>query len=146
MAIVREALAAPLHWIASNAGLEGAVVVHRVREADWGHGLNAAKLTYGDLVAEGIIDPVKVTRSAVTNAASIARMVLTTESSVVEKKEEEPPAAGHDQQEPCSVARRRVPLLSKRSRQVSLVLALGCHPLCGRVRRLFVVVMRVAHG
>ncbi len=95
--LVREALAAPLAWIANNAGLEGAVVVSKVAEMEWGHGLNAAKLTYGDLVADGVVDPVKVTRSAVTNAASIARMVLTTEASVVEKKEEEPEAAagGH---------------------------------------------------
>jgi chaperonin GroEL len=93
--LVREALAAPLTWIANNAGLEGPVVVSKVRELGWGHGLNAAKLTYGDLLADGVVDPVKVTRSAVTNAASIARMVLTTEASVVEKKEEEPEAAGH---------------------------------------------------
>jgi len=70
--------------------------VSKVKELGWGHGLNAAKLTYGDLSADGVVDPVKVTRSAVTNAASIARMVLTTEASVVEKKEEEPEAAaGH---------------------------------------------------
>jgi chaperonin GroEL len=94
--IVRDALAAPLHWIAANAGFEGAVVVNKVRGLDWGHGFNAAKLTYGSLVDAGVVDPVKVTRSAVTNAASIARMVLTTESSVVEKKAEEPAAgAGH---------------------------------------------------
>ncbi|OLF12476.1 chaperonin GroEL [Actinophytocola xanthii] len=92
--LVREALAAPLSWIAANAGQEGAVVVSKVREQEWGHGFNAAKLTYGDLVADGVVDPVKVTRSAVTNAASIARMVLTTEASVVEKKEEEPEGAG----------------------------------------------------
>jgi chaperonin GroEL len=92
--LVREALSAPLVWIANNAGLEGAVVVSKVKEMDWGHGLNAAKLTYGDLVADGVVDPVKVTRSAVTNAASIARMVLTTEASIVEKKEEEPETAG----------------------------------------------------
>jgi chaperonin GroEL len=95
--LVRDALAAPLAWIAINGGLEGAVVVSKVKELEWGHGLNAAKLTYGDLIADGVVDPVKVTRSAVTNAASIARMVLTTEASVVEKKEEEPEAAagGH---------------------------------------------------
>lgn len=90
VAIVREALGSALFWIAANAGLEGAVVVNKVREQDWGFGLNAATLVYGDLLEAGIIDPVKVTRSAVTNAASIARMVLTTESAVVEKKEEEP--------------------------------------------------------
>ncbi|QQQ75895.1 chaperonin GroEL [Saccharothrix sp. 6-C] len=94
VAIVREALGSALFWIAANAGLEGAVVVNKVREQDWGFGLNAATLVYGDLLEAGIIDPVKVTRSAVTNAASIARMVLTTESAVVEKKEEEPAGAG----------------------------------------------------
>ena len=92
--LVQEALAAPLAWIAANAGVEGPVVVSKVIELGWGHGFNAAKLTYGDLVADGVVDPVKVTRSAVTNAASIARMVLTTEASVVEKKEEEPESAG----------------------------------------------------
>ncbi|MFC6089631.1 chaperonin GroEL [Saccharothrix lopnurensis] len=95
VAIVREALGAALFWIAANAGLEGAVVVNKVREQEWGFGLNAANLTYGDLLEAGIIDPVKVTRSAVANAASIARMVLTTESAVVEKKEEESGSAGH---------------------------------------------------
>jgi chaperonin GroEL len=93
--IVRAALEAPLIWIAANAGLEGVVVASKVRDQKWGHGFNASTLTYGDLVADGVVDPVKVTRSAVTNAASIARMVLTTEASVVEKKEEEPEGAGH---------------------------------------------------
>ncbi|EWC63150.1 Heat shock protein 60 family chaperone GroEL [Actinokineospora spheciospongiae] len=93
--IVREALSAPLFWIAANGGQEGAVVVNKVRELPWGQGFNAAKLTYGDLLADGVVDPVKVTRSAVANAASIARMVLTTESAVVEKKEDEPADAGH---------------------------------------------------
>jgi len=79
------ALTAPLYWIATNAGLDGAVAVNRVSELPAGHGLNAATLTYGDLVADGVIDPVKVTRSAVLNAASVARMVLTTETAVVEK-------------------------------------------------------------
>jgi len=94
VAIVREALSSALYWIASNAGLEGAVVVNKVREGEWGFGFNAAKLVYEDLLDAGIIDPVKVTRSAVTNAASIARMVLTTESAIVEKKEHEPASAG----------------------------------------------------
>jgi chaperonin GroEL len=94
--VVRDALTSPLFWIAANAGQEGAVVVNRVLEsADWGHGYNAATLAYGDLVKDGVVDPVKVTRSAVANAASIARMVLTTESAIVDKKEEEPAAAGH---------------------------------------------------
>jgi chaperonin GroEL len=94
VAIVREALNAPLHWIATNAGLEGAVVVHKVADLDWGQGFNAAKLTYGNLLDDGVVDPVKVTRYALSNAASIARMVLTTESAVVEKKEDAP-EAGH---------------------------------------------------
>jgi chaperonin GroEL len=95
VALVAKALTAPLFWIAANSGLEGAVVVNKVREGEWGFGINAASLEYGDLLDQGIIDPVKVTRSAVANAASIARMVLTTESAVVEKKVEEPAAAGH---------------------------------------------------
>ena len=96
-AIVRRACAAPLFWIAANGGAEGAVVVGRVREQEWGHGYNAESGTYQDLVSAGIIDPVKVTRSAVINAASIARMVLTTESAIVDKPVEQQPAAdgGH---------------------------------------------------
>ncbi|CPR13366.1 chaperonin GroEL [Mycobacterium bohemicum DSM 44277] len=90
-----EALAAPLYWIASNAGLDGAVVVNKVSELPAGHGLNAETLTYGDLVAEGVIDPVKVTRSAVVNAASVARMVLTTETAVVERPAHEEDDHGH---------------------------------------------------
>jgi chaperonin GroEL len=93
--IVRDALSAPLFWIASNAGLEGAVVTSKVADLEWGFGFNAATLEYGDLVGAGVIDPVKVTRSAIANAASIARMVLTTESAIVEKKEDEPADAGH---------------------------------------------------
>jgi chaperonin GroEL len=92
--IVRKALMAPLFWIAANGGQEGAVVVAKVAEQEWGQGFNAATLTYGDLMADGVVDPVKVTRSAVVNAASIARMVLTTESSVVDKPEPPAPAAG----------------------------------------------------
>jgi chaperonin GroEL len=95
--LVQDALSAPLFWIAANAGQQGAVVVNRVRElTEWGHGFNAATLTFGDLVRDGVVDPVKVTRSAIANAASIARMVLTTESAIVEKKEEDKAgAAGH---------------------------------------------------
>jgi chaperonin GroEL len=96
VAIVRRALTSPLFWIAANGGLEGAVVIGKVADQEWGHGFNAETLAYGDLVADGVVDPVKVTRSAVVNAASIARMVLTTESSVVDKPEPAaPPAAGH---------------------------------------------------
>jgi chaperonin GroEL len=78
-------LSAPLYWIATNAGMDGAVVVNKVCELPAGHGFNAATLTYGDLIAEGVIDPVKVTRSAVLNAASVARMILTTETAIVER-------------------------------------------------------------
>ena len=87
--VVRDAAKAPLYWIATNAGLDGAVIVQKVAEAEKGHGFNAATLSYGDLVADGVIDPVKVTRSAVVNAASVARMVLTTETAVTDKHEEE---------------------------------------------------------
>ncbi|GAA1656255.1 60 kDa chaperonin 2 [Mycolicibacterium murale] len=83
--VFSSALSAPLFWIATNAGLDGAVVVSKVEGAEVNHGFNAATLTYGDLVAEGVIDPVKVTRSAVLNAASVARMILTTETAVVDK-------------------------------------------------------------
>ncbi|ANE79393.1 chaperonin GroL [Mycobacterium adipatum] len=87
--VFSSALSAPLFWIATNAGLDGAVVVNKVAELPGGQGFNAATLTYGDLLAEGIVDPVKVTRSAVLNAASVARMILTTETAVVEKPAEE---------------------------------------------------------
>ncbi|MFT4124759.1 MAG: chaperonin GroEL [Gordonia sp. (in: high G+C Gram-positive bacteria)] len=93
--VLRAAVKAPLHWIAANAGLDGAVVVDKVANAERGHGLNAATLTYGDLVAEGIIDPVKVTRSAVVNAASVGRMVLTTETAVTDKPEAAAAADAH---------------------------------------------------
>jgi chaperonin GroEL len=89
------ALSSPLYWIATNAGLDGSVVVNKVSELPKGQGFNAATLTYGDLLADGIVDPVKVTRSAVLNAASVARMVLTTETAVVDKPAEEPEHAGH---------------------------------------------------
>ncbi|WP_306356461.1 MULTISPECIES: chaperonin GroEL [unclassified Nocardia] len=91
--VVRQALLSPLYWIASNAGVDGAVVVAKVSEGK--EGFNAATLTYGDLVTEGVVDPVKVTRSAVENATSVARMVLTTESAVVDKPAEEESANGH---------------------------------------------------
>ena len=87
-AVVRAAVE-PLRWIAENAGDEGYVVVERVKEAQVGHGLNAATGEYVDLVEAGIIDPVKVARSALRNAASIAGLVLTTETLVVEKQDDE---------------------------------------------------------
>jgi len=94
--VVRRALDEPLRWIAENGGAQGYVVVAKVREAGVGSGYNAATEQYGDLVAQGVLDPVKVTKAALTNAASIAGMLLTTETLIVEKPEEEDsPAAGH---------------------------------------------------
>jgi chaperonin GroEL len=87
--LVRKACDEPLRWIAENAGLEGYVVVAKVRELGKNEGFNAATDVYGDLVKDGVIDPVKVTRSALANAASIAAMFITTEVLVYEKKEEE---------------------------------------------------------
>ncbi|MFE7590593.1 chaperonin GroEL [Kitasatospora sp. NPDC057512] len=89
VAVVRKALHEPLRWIAQNAGLEGYVITSKVSELEIGQGYNAATGEYGDLVKAGVIDPVKVTRSALENAASIASLLLTTETLVVEKKEEE---------------------------------------------------------
>jgi chaperonin GroEL len=94
--IVRKALYEPLRWIAENAGEQGYVVTAKVTDLSSGHGFNADTGEYGDLVKAGVIDPVKVTRSALRNAASIASMILSTDTLVVEKKEdEEPAAAGH---------------------------------------------------
>jgi len=92
--IVRKAAAEPLRWIAENAGLEGYVAVSKVSELELGNGLNAETGVYGDLIKAGIIDPVKVTRSALRNAASIASMILTTNTLVVEKKVQEESADG----------------------------------------------------
>ena len=94
--VVRRALYAPARWIAENAGAEGGVVIARIADMPVGHGYNAATNEFGDLLAQGVIDPVKVTRSAVQNAASIAGMLLTTEVLVSEKPEPETaPANGH---------------------------------------------------
>ncbi|RBY96081.1 chaperonin GroEL [Blastococcus sp. TF02-8] len=91
--IVRVALEAPLKQIAVNAGLEGGVVAEKVRNSETGHGLNAATGEYVDLVAAGIIDPAKVTRSALQNAASIAALFLTTEAVIADKPEKAAAAA-----------------------------------------------------
>ncbi|WP_300342753.1 chaperonin GroEL [Nesterenkonia sp.] len=87
--IVKRALVQPLRWIAQNAGEDGFVVASKVAELEPNHGYNAKTGEYGDLISAGVIDPVKVTRSALQNAASIAALVLTTETLVVEKKDEE---------------------------------------------------------
>jgi chaperonin GroEL len=92
--IVKIALDAPLRQIAVNAGLEGGVVVEKVRNLDVGHGLNAATGEYVDMLAAGIIDPAKVTRSALQNAASIAALFLTTEAVVADRPEKNPAPAG----------------------------------------------------
>ncbi len=83
--VFSSALSLPLFWIATNAGVDGSVVVNKVSELPVGHGFNAATLVYGDLIADGVIDPVKVTRSALLNAASVARMILSTETAIVEQ-------------------------------------------------------------
>ncbi|WP_031509471.1 chaperonin GroEL [Streptomyces megasporus] len=93
-AAVKAALEAPLKQIAVNAGLEGGVIVEKVRNLTPGHGLNAATGEYVDMIAEGIIDPAKVTRSALQNAASIAALFLTTEAVIADKPEKA--AAGAD--------------------------------------------------
>jgi chaperonin GroEL len=92
--IVRVALEAPLKQIAINAGLEGGVVAEKVKNLSTGHGLNAATGEYVDMVATGIVEPAKVTRSALQNAASIAALFLTTEAVVADKPEKAPAAAG----------------------------------------------------
>ncbi|MEO7752844.1 MAG: chaperonin GroEL, partial [Terracoccus sp.] len=94
-AIVRKAVQEPLRWIAENAGLQGYVVTSKVAELPLGQGLNAATGEYGDLIAAGVIDPVKVTRSALRNAESIASMILTTDTLVVDKPEDQDDADGH---------------------------------------------------
>jgi len=94
--LVRKACDEPLRWIAENAGLEGYVVVSKVRAMKSHEGFNAATDVYGDLAKDGVIDPVKVTRSALANAASIAAMFITTEAVVYERPaNEEPESSGH---------------------------------------------------
>ncbi|MBX3167906.1 MAG: chaperonin GroEL [Candidatus Eremiobacteraeota bacterium] len=99
MTIVRRALEQPLKVIANNAGAEGSVVVEKVKAEKWGHGYNAITGEYVDLLKAGIVDPAKVTKNALVNAASIASMVITTETLVAElPKEDKKPAGGggHD--------------------------------------------------
>lgn len=94
--IVLRALEEPLRQIAKNAGLEGAVILQKIRTSEKGIGFNAAKEEYVDMKKEGIVDPTKVTRSALQNAASIAGMFLTTESVVTDKKEPKCDCGGHE--------------------------------------------------
>jgi chaperonin GroEL len=95
VAAVRRALFEPLRWIADNAGEEGYVVVAKVRDLKPNHGLDAETGSYGDLLAAGIVDPVKVTKAALANAASVAGLLLTTQSAVVEKPAEPEDDHGH---------------------------------------------------
>ena len=94
--VILKALEAPLFYIAANAGLEGAVIINKVKESAPGVGFNAATEEYVDMVESGILDPVKVTRSALQNATSVASTLLTTESAVANIKEDTPamPAGG----------------------------------------------------
>ena len=93
--IIAKALEAPIRQIAANAGLDGSVVLENVKKAAKGTGFDAYKEEYVDMIAAGIVDPAKVTRSALENAASVAAMVLTTESLVADKPEPPaPPAPG----------------------------------------------------
>jgi len=94
--IVLKAMEAPLFHIAYNAGLEGSVIINKVRESEAGIGFDAYKEEYVDMVKAGILDPAKVTRSALQNATSVASTFLTTESAVANIKEETPamPAGG----------------------------------------------------
>ena len=87
--IVRQALVEPLRWIARNAGADGSVVLERVKEGKAAFGFNAQTETYEDLLKAGIIDPTKVVRTALQNAASVAGLLLTTEAMVAEKPKEE---------------------------------------------------------
>ncbi|MDQ0922669.1 chaperonin GroEL [Pseudarthrobacter sp. W1I19] len=93
--IVRRALVQPLRWIAQNAGFDGYVITAKVAELETNNGFNAKSGEYEDLIAAGVIDPVKVTRAALRNAASIAALVLTTETLVAEKPADEDEHAGH---------------------------------------------------
>jgi chaperonin GroEL len=90
--IVRKSLEEPLRQIANNAGVEGSVVVNTVRESKGNHGYNAATNVYGDMMAFGVVDPAKVTKSALRNAASVASMMLTTEAIITEIPEPKAPA------------------------------------------------------
>ena len=92
--IVRRAAEEPLRWIAQNAGIDGAIVVDKVKNAKGSHGFNAATETYEDLMAAGVIDPTKVVRSALQNAASVASLLLTTEAAVAEKPKKKAGAPG----------------------------------------------------
>ena len=87
--IIREACTAPLRAIAKNAGADGSIVIHNVMQGDKGHGWDAQNDTYGDMYEMGIIDPTKVTLTALSNAASVAGLLLTTEAMIAEKEDDD---------------------------------------------------------
>ncbi|MEE1043108.1 MAG: TCP-1/cpn60 chaperonin family protein, partial [Clostridia bacterium] len=93
MTIVLKALEEPVKQIAANAGLEGSVIIAKIKESEVGTGFNAYEEKYQNMIEAGIVDPTKVTRSALQNAASVASMVLTTESLVADKPSNDPAAA-----------------------------------------------------
>jgi len=94
VAILRRAIEEPLRQIASNAGVDGSIVVSKVKEGSGGFGFNAQTLEYGDLIKGGVIDPTKVVRTALQNAASVAALLLTTEAMIAERPKKDAPAGG----------------------------------------------------
>jgi len=90
--IIKKSLEEPLRWIVNNAGLEGAVILQKVREGKDDFGFNAQSEKYESLLKAGVIDPTKVTRTALQNASSVASLLLTTEAVICEKPEKEKPA------------------------------------------------------
>jgi chaperonin GroEL len=93
--IIRRSIEEPLRQIVANAGLEGSIVVNKVKEGSGDFGYNAASDTYGNLLGMGVIDPVKVVRTALQNAASVSGLMLTTECLVAERPKDEKAAGGH---------------------------------------------------
>lgn len=93
--IIRRAVEEPIRQIVGNAGLEGSVVVNKIKEGKDAFGFNAATEEYGDMFKMGVIDPTKVSRVALENAASVASLLITTEAAIVEKPQEQAPAAPH---------------------------------------------------
>src|SRR4029453_16621234 len=94
--IIRRAIEEPLRQIAANAGEEGSIVVQKVREGKDSFGYNAATNQYGDMIAMGVIDPAKVVRSALQNAASVASLMLTTEAIIAQRPKKAPAAGGQE--------------------------------------------------
>ena len=95
VAIIRRAIEEPMRWIAQNGGIEGSIVVNKVREGKGAFGYNAATDKYEDLLDAGVIDPTKVVRTALQNAASVASLMLTTEAMIAERAKEKAEEAGH---------------------------------------------------